>query len=326
MARRDEDGHAAPSLMDRASEGVRVSRIVGLGRPTVDRVLAVPHAPGFGASMEVRSLGTFGGGPVATALVAAARLGWESALIARLGEDEAGHEIVRGLAADNVATDLIAVDPEVRSATSIILVNPAGERAILHDPGEGTDPAITAEIETAIRSAAGLMLERRTEASITATRIARDAGIPVLLDAGGHDPDILDLAALCTIVIASSYHAERRGLDPEAAARELRSLGVEIAIVTLGEQGALGLSGDDIHHAPAFPVEVVDTTGAGDVYHGAFFVAYLEGMSLPAAMRFAATAAALKCRRYGGRTGIPTRQELAEHLARTRHILVDRDA
>ncbi|MGH2530753.1 MAG: carbohydrate kinase family protein [Thermomicrobiales bacterium] len=285
-------------------------RIVGVGRPTVDRLIAVPHTPSFGAGMIVRSLGIFGGGPVATALVAARRLGWETALIARVGEDETGQEIIRGLATDGVDTELIAVDPAARGATSTILVDPAGARSILHDPGGQTDPVIAAEIEAAIRSSAGLMLERRTDAAMSAARIARDAGIPVLLDAGGHDADILDLVALATIVIASTYHAQKRRLTPEAAARELHDLGVETAIVTLGEDGAIAIAGNTTHHQPAFPVDVVDTTGAGDIYHGAFFVAYLEGMPLPESMRFAAMAAALKCRQHGGRAGIPTRAEL----------------
>ncbi|MGH2558092.1 MAG: carbohydrate kinase family protein [Thermomicrobiales bacterium] len=291
-------------------------RIVGVGRPTVDRLIAVPHPPTFDAGMVVRALGIAGGGPVATALVAARQLGWDTALIARIGEDEAGQEIVRGLAAEGVDSDLIAVESSSRSATSTILVDPAGARSILHDPGAHTDPEITPAIEAAIRASAGLLLERRTAAAMAAARIARAAGIPVLLDAGGHDADILDLAALCTIVIASTYHAEKRGLAPEAAARELHDLGVEIAIVTLGEDGALAIAGDQVHHAPAFPVDVVDTTGAGDVYHGAFFVAYLEGMPLPSAMRFAALAAALKCRQHGGRAGIPTRAELEAELHR----------
>lgn len=292
-----------------------MKRIAGVGRPTVDQVLAVPHEPRFDGGMLVRSLGVFGGGPAATALVAARRLGWDAALIARVGEDEAGQEIVRGLAAEGVDTGLIAVDPAVRSATSTVLVNTSAARAILHDPGANTDPAITDDVASAIRAATGLLLERRTDAALTAARIARDAGVPVLLDAGGHDADIRDLAALSTIVIASADYAQKRGLVPAAAARELRDLGVETAIVTRGEQGAVGIAGNEIHYEPAYPIAAVDTTGAGDVYHGAFFVAYLEGMDLRAAMRFASVAAALKCRQPGGRAGIPTRAELEARLA-----------
>jgi sugar/nucleoside kinase (ribokinase family) len=295
-----------------------VSRIVGVGRPTLDRLVAVPRAPVFDAGMTVRSFGTSGGGQVATALVAVARLGWEAALIARVGEDEAGAEIIHGLAADGVETGLIQVAPQTRSATSIILVDPSASRSILHDPGEGTDPDFTGEAAAAVGDAAGLMLERHSPPSLAAARLARQRGVPVMLDAGGHTTtpaQFEELARLSTVVIASAYHAEGRELDPEGAARELTDLGAEIGVVTLGDQGAVGIAAGRVHREPAYPVEAVDTTGAGDVYHGAFFVAYLEGQALPQAMRFAAIVAALKCRRPGGRAGIPTRAEVEAILS-----------
>lgn len=290
--------------------------IVGLGTPTLDRVIAVPETPRFDAGIEVRGLGEFGGGPVATALVAVSRLGWSASLLAAVGDDPAGQVIVDGLAADGVDVAAVRSIPGRRSAVSTILVSPDAARAILYDPGDAPDPEIGREETALIRGAAGLMLDRCSEASLAAAEIAREAGIPVLLDAGGWDPRIMELAARSTIVIASAYHAEARGLAPEAACAELLAAGASVAIVTLGAAGAVGRSATERHTEPAYPVVAVDTTGAGDVYHGAFFVAYLEGKPSVEAMRFAAVVAGLKCQMPGGRAGIPTRAEVDALLMR----------
>ena len=101
--------------------------------------------------------------------------------------------------------------------------------------------------------------------------------------------------------------------------QKIRSMGCRVAAVTMGEQGCLWLDDDGPHHQAAFAINVVDTTGAGDVFHGAYALAMAEGMGIEAAMRFASGTAALKCAHHGGRAGIPSRKEVNDFLAQQTH-------
>jgi sulfofructose kinase len=114
--------------------------------------------------------------------------------------------------------------------------------------------------------------------------------------------------------IVSSQFAESRFGGPEAALRGLAALGARFPVVTLGERGALGGSGETLLASPAFDVAALDTTGAGDVFHGAFIVAVLEGAGAAAALRIANGAAAMNCRALGAQGGLPTRRELDAFL------------
>jgi ribokinase len=129
-----------------------------------------------------------------------------------------------------------------------------------------------------------------------------------------------DLLELCDVLIASERFATEIAAAPELdqSLRELNKLGPKTCIITLGGDGAIGLRPDgQIHREPALKVDVVDTTGAGDVYHGAYIYAMLEGWTFERTMRFASVAAGLKCRHLGGRAGIP---ELSEVLAVTNAV------
>jgi sugar/nucleoside kinase (ribokinase family) len=140
-----------------------------------------------------------------------------------------------------------------------------------------------------------------------------------MLDAGTIVPRIEELLALADIVIASEKFAGRftGDADPETAMKKLFSANTKFAAVTLGAKGSIGFDGRKIYRQPALPVETVDTTGAGDVFHGAFAYKYVNGGDWAECLRFAAAVAALKCTKLGGRTGIPTIAEteffLQEH-------------
>lgn len=294
-----------------------MSLVAGCGVPALDRSLAIPAPPRPDGSLLVEALGTAGGGQVATALVAAARLGHEAALIGAVGDDEAGEAILAGLRADGVDVEAVEVRPGARSASSVVLVAPDGARSILYDPGADLEPMLGEAERARLATAAGLLLERHSPASLEAARLARAAGAAVLLDADAHHGHVLEMAPLCDVVIASEQYAASRGGDPDAAIGELLAAGAGTAIVTRGARGAVGATAAGARHAePALRVEVVDTTGAGDAYHGAYLVAHLEGRDLAAAMRFAGAVAGLKCRRPGGRAGIPTRAEVEAALTR----------
>lgn len=292
-------------------------RVIGVGRPTLDYLISVPSRPHFGASMTVKRLGTEGGGPVPTALVTLRRLGFDAALAARLGLDEIGEKITEGLRREGIDLRHVQYSAESRSASSTILVTPGADRAILHDPGRATIPGITAELLADIGSSDGLLVDRVTDASLETSAHAHEHGTLVLLDAGGFDERVMELVPFSNIVIGAEYHAEARGLDPVDAIDELLGLGVEVAIITLGDKGSVGrVQGGELVRIPAMKVAAVDTTGAGDVYHGAFMASWLRERDLEQGMRFASVVAALKCRKPGGRAGIPTLDEAMDALAR----------
>lgn len=288
-----------------------MSLVAGVGVPTIDRMLALSSPLASDASMLVTSRGMHGGGQVATALVAVARLGHTAQFVAVVGDDPDGKAVVEDLAAVGVATDLVRIARDGRTASSVILVAPDGSRTILYDPGEHVEPDLTAGDRQLLADADAVTLAGTTSWTREAARSAR--GVTVL-DLDFFDTDEQTLVCDCDIVIASAAYASSRSLEPGEAAHRLRGFGCEIAIVTLGAEGAVGVGPDGEHVEPAYPVEVVDTTGAGDVYHGAYLVAALEGMGLAQAMRFAAVVSALKCRASGGRVGIPTRPEVAAIL------------
>ncbi|MDE2726457.1 MAG: PfkB family carbohydrate kinase, partial [Gemmatimonadota bacterium] len=133
--------------------------------------------------------------------------------------------------------------------------------------------------------------------------------------------DLVELLGMTDFLIASRVFAEAlTGLaDPAEAADSLAGYGSPVTVVTLGEEGSYTLAGDRTFHTPAFPVEVVDTTGAGDVYHGAFIFGLLQKWGLQKIAEFASAVAAMSCTRLGGRQGIPT-------LGEAMSFLRDRDA
>jgi len=158
----------------------------------------------------------------------------------------------------------------------------------------------------------GLMMD----ASISAVKRAREMNIPTMLDAGSARPGMTGLAGLCDYVVASEVFAEGLGwgLKPEALLKEFKALRCNALTVTQGENGSITVSDDCIIRMPAFTVEAVDTTGAGDVFHAGYIYGLLQGWDLETVLRFAAALAALICMRVGGRAGAPRLGEVAEFL------------
>lgn len=312
------DGRAV-STSSLSSGGVD---LVGLGFCGWDYVCLLPEIPIDHKVEIVRSL-TQGGGPSATATYAAARLGSRTAFIGAVGDDENGRSILRDFREGGVDVGGIL---ERKGASSPVAYcwteQKEGKRSIAWSRGS-VQPLRAEEINMElVRSSRVLHLDgHQTAAALHAAKAARAAGVTVCLDAG----TILDgIDALLTdtdIVIASEWFARTytRQADLEAALRRLHKMGPRWAVVTSGEQGSLGFDGERFVRVAALPARVVDTTGAGDVYHGAFLHRYIKGGGLEESMRFAAGAAALKCEQLGGRTGIPTLGRLEEFLQQHEH-------
>ncbi len=155
------------------------------------------------------------------------------------------------------------------------------------------------------------------EAAQEAAKQARTMGLTVVMDAGTMREGSKELICLVDVLIASERFAEPLvgpGTPPEAALRALNRLGPRQVIITRGAKGSMGFRGEEIILQKAFPITAVDTTGAGDVYHGGYIYGMLQGWDMPECMRFAAATAALKCRHIGARKGIARLEEVKEFL------------
>lgn len=282
--------------------------ITGIGYCGMDYLCILPYIPLDDKVEMVKSLAQ-GGGPCATALVAAARLGAKAAFCGAVGDDERGAQIVSGLAAEGVDTQGVKLRRGAESPAGFCWIEQkSGKRSIAWTRGSAR-PLSPRELDRdAIRQSRVLHLDgHQTQAALAAAKFARKQGVAVSIDAGTLVPRIDDLLALSDIVIASEKFALRYTGETrmETAVKRLFAGCRTFSAVTMGKAGSLGFDGKRLFRCPAVKVGVVDTTGAGDVYHGAFAFAFARGQTWQECMRFAAAVAALKCTRFGGRTGIP---------------------
>jgi sulfofructose kinase len=296
--------------------------VVGIGYTALDYLGIVPHLPEENTKLEVRDLTIQGGGPTATAMVAVRRLGLETAFVGKVGDDGFGARMLEELRREGVDVSSVVVEPGATSQYAFIMVDAASAaRTILWTRGSVSRLKAHEVDLDLVRSARGLLVDDlEPEAALAAAAAARAAGIPVLIDAGSLREGVRELLPLCDYLIASERFAEQisGGTDIRAALHALHAFRPKAAVVTLGEKGCAFLAGSDVVAVPGFAVKAVDTTGAGDVFHGAYLFAVLEGLDTMRACVFANAVAALKCRMLGGRAGIPTLPETLAFLERER--------
>ncbi len=288
-----------------------------LGIATLDYVYSVETMPTRGEKYRSRGLAVVGGGCAGNASVAIARLGGACWLATRLADDLTGDQIVADLAAEGVDAGFARRVSGLRSPVSAILVDAEGERMVI----SYSDPAMPEDVAwlpASLPEGAGAVLAdtRWGEGALAALKLARSASVPGVLD-GDRKPPHPDLVGTASHV-AFSQQALREisgEEDPRAGLARVAAGVPTWLAVTLGKDGVLFLEGGEVRHSPAFVVETVDTLGAGDVWHGAFALALAEGQDEPTAIRFASAAAAIKCTRFGGRSGAPKREEVERFLS-----------
>jgi sulfofructose kinase len=235
-----------------------------------------------------------------------------------LGNDSYGAKISAELEHEGVATAGIQVYAG-SSHVAFALAEPGRDRRTIfwhNNPGVINSLVLD---EHLLRSARGLLLDTHLgETAIKAARLANEAGMIVMLDAERLREHTLELLPFCNVQIVSENFARQvtNEEDRFAAARALHKRYGQLVVVTGGSDGSWLVGRGEAFHCPAFAIEAVDTTGAGDVFHGAFMYGLLQGWELPFVTRFASATAALKCRALGGRAGIP-RLEEALALARS---------
>jgi len=256
-----------------------------------------------------------GGGPVSTALAALARLGAHVAYLGPLGDDPSGQYLLQRYEDAGIDTRHIEIQPGRRTPACIVLVEEeTGQRSINTYRGDLQSIQITDAMCDDLRSTRFLHIDGHfIEAVEPAAKMVHEAGGQVVFDANRPRRHIeRHLACTDILIAASSFPKAATGIsDLSEASRRLMEAGPSTVVTTLGADGCFCVTAEEEFHVPGFPVEVVDTTGAGDAFHGGFLFGLLQdGWSLRQVARLANAVGALNCRRLGGRQALPTRDEV----------------
>ena len=297
------------------------AKVTVVGSYNTDLVVRSPRMPEKGETILGGPFFSGPGGKGANQAVAAARLGAEVRMVVKLGKDQFGDLAVVNLQKEEISLDYVFRTDESHTGVAFIIVDDTGENLIV--VASGTNNLLTpADIDQARRAIVDadvvlFQLESPIETVQYAVKLAHEASVTILLNpAPGRslDSDILSMVDILTpnqteaeiitgLPISSSKQAK-------AAAEALLTCGVNIAILTLGADGALLATREGMQVIPAYQVKVVDTTGAGDAFNGALAVAVAEGRSLVDAVTFANAAAALQVTKVGTAPAMPTRNEV----------------
>ena len=288
--------------------------VIGIGLSAVDYLGIVDeYPPPADVKIQMSQFTRQGGGPAATALVTLSRLGAKTAFIGKMGDDEVGRLMKSQLAEEKVDVSQVVMEPGASSQPAFIIVDQATGRRTIFWSESNVSPLRVSEMDREfVTSARILHLDGlQMEAGLTAAQWAKEADMTVVLDGDTIRPDIDKLVELTDVLITSRNFAVRfTGEDDlERATHKMRSLGPEIVGITLGDDGCVLSWENNVLRRPAFQVDVVDTTGAGDVFHGAFIYGLLKGWKMERIAEFANVVAAMKCRKLGGRAGIPSLEE-----------------
>ncbi len=303
-------------------------RIVVIGSSNTDLVVRAPRIPTPGETVLGGSYMTAGGGKGANQAVAAARLGAEVTLVARIGADAFGDAALDGFAREGISTRFVMRDVKSHSGVALIVVDDHGENAITVAPGANarlTEADVDRALEC-IADADALVLQLETPLSAVhrAATIARAAGVPTILNPAPAQPVSRHLLRAVSVLTPNQSEAEHlTGIPvPDAPAARvatdmLRTEGVPAVVVTLGASGAFCADAEGTEHVPALPVTAVDTTAAGDAFTGALAVALAQAEPLVEAVRFATAVAALTVMRPGAQPSLPTLSQVDELRAKT---------
>jgi ribokinase len=309
--------------------------ILVVGSLNADLVVRAPRFPQPGETISGEDLQVIPGGKGANQAVAAARHGANVAMLGRVGKDNFGDLLLENLRSNRVETELIRRD-DASTGTAIIVVDADGQNSIVLSAGANGNVS-SSDVENASFSIFNLLLlqmEIPTPTVLSAARRAKENGVRVILNPAPAKELADELIALADFIVPNETELSiLTGMEvkdfPSAAAasRKLRERGAQNVIVTLGSKGALLVTGEEVTHVEAYPVEVVDTTAAGDAFIGGFAAKLLESASLlsvrkqaPAfqitsAVRYACACGALAATRFGAQPSLPTKEEVERFMS-----------
>jgi sulfofructose kinase len=286
--------------------------VICLGLSALDQVWRVPEFFS-GGSQKIKSLeyAAMGGGMAATAAVTVARLGGIAAFWGRGGDDADGRVLQAALSKEGVDISQFRLFADGQSSVSGILVDSTGERQIVNFRGKFPEPADWLPLHEIATASSVLADPRWLAGAVALFGAARAKKIPTILDADVADTDVFETLLPLTdhAVFSEPALSGFAGSAGDDALARIANFGCAVAAVTRGAAGVTWRANDVVRRQPAYAVDAIDTTGAGDVFHGAYALAIGACLTTAEAMAFAAAAAALKCTRPGGRDGIPTLED-----------------
>jgi len=295
--------------------------ILGVGCATVDDLILVGSYPHADVKLRVKRMERQFGGLTGTALVAAAKLGGKCAFAGMLGSDDLSRSIEQNFLHYGIDVSHVVRRDDSKPIHAVIVVAEEEQtRTIFYEYDAPTGADTNGPGEEAIRACKVLFLDHLgIEGGIRAATIARDAAIPVVGDLEEvHDPKFSDLLDLVDhLVVSDDFARELTGaIDPPSALIGLWTSRRDTVVITCGREGAWFVTKENRtpHYQPAFEVKAVDTTGCGDVFHGAYALALARGFGAHDRVNFASAAAGLKATRTGGQLGAPTEDELSIFL------------
>ena len=292
--------------------------VLCVGAGTYDLVYSVNRHPHPDEKIRAYSFAGCGGGPAANAAVTVSRLGLQSAFAGYLGNDIFGNAHIHELWQAGVNTDLVARG-EYSSALSVVLVKPDGSRALVNYRKPESFLAAESVDFSSIDAKVILFDGHEPHISPSLAKSARQRGIVTVLDAGSIHPGTEELAGMVDYLVCSeSFGLGFTGESTEERALEKLSSYVPHVIITLGNRGMVWQSAEGSERIDAFNIKAIDTTGAGDVFHGALAACLAEEREWRESLAFASAAGALCCTKIGARPGIPNREEVEGFLERAR--------
>lgn len=294
-------------------------QIVGIGSTVYDTLMVVDGFPAEDTKMQGLETKIQGGGPCATALVAAAKLGVSAAYMGTVGDDSFGRFMMEDLESWGVSTKFARRVPGRISFHAVVLLNDRnGTRTCVWNKGTVEPPTLEDVNGEILSHAKVLHLDgHMLEAAVYAAGLCRRMGVKVSHDAGGIYPGIQRLLPYVDYLIPSQEFAMKMtgAQTPEDASQMmLETYRCQLVIVTQGVRGGILLDEKGLRRYTSFDVDVRDSNGSGDTFHGAFIAGKIRGMDNDTACRYASAAAAIKCTRLGARLGMPTDTECRAFL------------
>ena len=303
-----------------------MAKIVGIGACVFDTLYTIPTYPTEDTKMRAVSSKASGGGPVATGLVAAQKLGIDTAYIGVLSDDNGGLFLKGDFEKYGVSTDLIEVKSGFRSfASTLLLCADSATRTCVFDKGDLPALVLNENMKRAIADADILMVDgNEMDAAVEAAKIARANGTKVLYDCGGLYPGVEKLLAWTDIMIPSEefslgHTGEKNAEDAAKKLFELYS--PEIVVITQGKRGGICYDGKTVTPYPIYPAKVVDSNGSGDVFHGAFAAAKVLGYESLKCCHFSSAVSALKCMGVGARESVPSFEQVKKYMEENNYEL-----
>ncbi len=296
-----------------------MKKICGIGASVIDTLYEIPSYPAEDTKMRATQSKLAGGGPVATGLVAAAKLGVSASYIGNLSDDNGGIFLKKDFEKYGVSTQNTNIISNHRSFSSVIwLSSEGGTRTCVFDRGDLPALELSQTQLDELKNSDLLMVDgNELEAAICAAKFMRENGKSVLYDAGGRYAGVERLLPYADYLIPSKEFALGiTGCESveDAAKKLFETYSPKVVVITCGKDGGVYYDGKELLTYPIYPAKVVDSNGAGDVFHGAFAAGLIRGFEPYKCCHFASAVSALKCTGVGARESVPCYDRVKEYM------------